>query len=134
MQQLEAPPQVPELSLDMVKDFLAQLVQAQAIKEQEAAQLIAEFMGGSPERILSLVNQYLEAQGVPANPRLVSLNFWGSPIAVNLHLIDKVLSPVTIDGFIARMSAALIASILLMFGVNALFPPVQPTIATEVNQ
>jgi hypothetical protein len=132
MQQLEA--QAPELSLEMVKEFLSALVQAQAIQEREAAQLVAEFLAGSPERILALVQQYLKDQGAPVNPKMVSFAFWGGPIQVNFYLIDRLLTPLGYDGFIARLCAVTIAAVIGMFGLNAVFPPTStPVAVSEVN-
>lgn len=130
--QLEA--QAPELSLEVVQKFLDELLMAQVLQEQEVAQLLSEFMQGSPDRILALVQQYLKDQGAPVNPKMVSYAFWGGPIQVNLHLLDRALTPLGFDGFIARLCVVTIVAVVGMFGLNAAFPPTSiPVVVSEVK-
>ena len=122
MQQTEA----PELSLDMVQDFLSQLVATQAIAEQEAAQLIAEFMAGSPDRIFALVEQYLEAQRVPVNPKMLEFKYFGG-IQINPNYLWSLVMPIGWEDGFFKLSAGLTISIMLALTCNAIWP-VQPSV------
>ena len=126
--QLEA--QAPELSLEVVQDFLSQLVATQAIAEQEAAQLIAEFMAGSPDRIFALVEQYLEAQRVPVNPKMLEFKYFGG-IQINPNYLWSLVMPTGWEDGFFRLSAGLIISIMLALTANAIWPPVQPVSVSQ---
>jgi hypothetical protein len=120
----------PELSLEMVQDFLSQLVVAQAIKEQEAAQLVAEFMAGSPQRIFALVEQYLEAQKVTTNPKMLRFKYLGG-IEVNPDYLWSLVIPNSWEDAAFKFSAGLVISIMLALTANALFPPTPPNVSQQ---
>ena len=120
-QQLE---QAPELSVEMVENFLSELVATQAIAEQDAAQLIAEFMAGSPDRIFALVNQYLEAQRVPVNPKMLEFKYFGG-IQINPDYLWSLVMPNSAEDVFFKVSAGLTISITLALTCNAIWPPVQ---------
>lgn len=127
--QLEA--QAPELSLEVVQQFLDELLMAQVLQEKEVAQLMAEFMAGSPERIFALVQQYFEAQKEPVNPRMLRFKFGG--IEFHPDFFWSLLLPINADDVAFKISAAVVISSIFVLTCNAIWP-VQPVVNQQVTR
>ncbi|MBD2099257.1 hypothetical protein H6F90_29780 [Trichocoleus sp. FACHB-591] len=127
--QLEA--QAPELSLEVVQQFLDELLMAQVLQEQEVAQLMAEFMAGSPERIFALVQQYFEAQKEPVNPKMLRFKFGG--VEFHPDFFWSLVIPNSLEDAAFKFSAGLVISITLALTCNAIWP-VQPVVSQPITR